>query len=344
MAVKTTELTMEPGLFYELIVQPNLNDIAAGFNGSYLGGLQEFTIMPNVSLGLGQGLIDITRRRNILQRKDRSCNTNWSKVGSTGDRRVYVNELYGAVKNCQEEFYDGCWKDFRNQAPMFQQMITQIMQEALGIDMVTNAFFGDVKREELADFSLNKYDGVVTKIGKYIDDGTIPAGQVLAALPSGAMTPLQAYNNLKALVEGRSDIMKMQPPTEQGIYIDYEWGYQYAEYLKSTVMNTTNAINVIVNGIPVLNFDGIPIFIEPTWTPVLGVLNGGTMAHMGYLTIRRNMVFGTNKTYGGGPNNDQAYRIWYSNDEDVWKEKMHLVAGTEIIAPSQIVFGITNIA
>ena len=334
---------MSPALFYTLIIQPNLNDIAAGYNGNYLGGLQEFSIMPNVSLANGQPLIDVTRKRNILQRKDRSCNTNWSKVGATTNRRITVQELYAAVKNCQEEFYDGCWKDFRDKSPVFQQMITQIMREAVGMDMITNAYFGDVKREAIEDFSVNMYDGVVTKVGNYIDEGMIPAGQHFT-LPDGAMTPTEAYDNLKQLVMKRPDVMKLRPPLEQGIYIDYEWAYQYAEYLKSTQMNTPTAIGLIQNGVPVMNFDGYPIFVEPSWTPVLGALNGGTMAHMGYMTMRRNMVFGTNSKYGGGPNMDRAYRIWYSEDEDVWKEKMDMVAGTDILAPSMLVFSMTDIS
>lgn len=345
-------LIMDPALYYALIMQPTFADIAPDFNGSYEGLLSQFTVMPNVALGLGQPLVDITNNVGILQRKDRSCNTNWKTVGSTANRRIFVSELYGAVKNCEEQFYDGCWKDFREANATFKSFIVKYFGKAISTDIMTNAWFGDVSRPDDAGpvgWSWNKFDGIVSKLAKYINSGDIAASQyftVTCTGAGGAMTPTDAYNNLKKLFESRSQLMKALPDSTLGIHINYEWAYQYGEYLKSTGNNTIFAIDYIQNGVPVLKYNGVPIYVENIWDPVLYALNGSAQAHMGIMTIRMNFVFGTNKNYGGGPDlaSKQALRVWYSEDEEVWKYKQHLVGGTEIIAPKQVVVAVSDTA
>lgn len=339
-------MILTPGMFYELIMQPAFADIAPDFNGTYNGLLSEFTVMPKVHLSLGQNLIDITRNQNILQRKDRSCNTNWKTIADSGARKIFVQELYGATKNCQEEFYAGCMKDFRTQAPRFQQMIVDIFRKAIGTDVMTNSYFGDVARADDAagKLSWNKFDGIFTKIANYATDGTIPASQILAPLPSGEMTPTQAYDNLLAMELAQTDEMNEQEDLDKAYYIDYKWAYQYARYLEMTGVNTVKGVDYIQNGIPVLNFHGIPVFVERGWNRVLKALNAGNIAHAGVLTLRKNFVFGTNDEYGGGAMLNQALRVWWSDDMEEWRQKAYLTGGTELIAPKQVIFGITNIA
>lgn len=352
MEPQVQPIMMNPALFYQLILQPTFADVAPAFNGSYEGLLQEFSIMPNVSLGLGQGLIDLTSNVGILQRKDRSCNTNWKTVGTTANRRIYVSELYGAVKNCEEEFYDGCWKDYREGNAQFKEFIVSFFNKAISTDIMTNAWFGDVARPDDAGdigWSWNKFDGIVAQIAKYITSGDIAAAQYFTVTTTGvggAMTPTDAYNNLKKLFESRSQLMKAMPDLNLAIHLDYEWAYQYGEYLKSTGVNTIFAIDYIQNGVPVLRYNGVPIFVENIWNPVLYALNASATAHMGIMTIRRNFVFGTNKEYGGGPDlaSKQALRVWFDEHDEVWKYKMHLVGGTQLIAPKQIVVGVTDTA
>ena len=342
---------MNPALYYALILQPTFADVAPAFNGSYEGLLGEFSVMPNVSLGMGQALIDLTQNVGILQRKDRSCNTNWKTIGTTGNRRIYVSELYGAVKNCEEEFYDGCWKDYRDGNAQFKEFITSFFSKAISTDLVTNAWFGNVERPDdtsAIGWSWNKFDGICAKIAKYITAGTIAAAQYFTITTTGAggaMTPTDAYNNLKRLFESRPDLLEAMPEMNLGIYIDSKWAYQYGEYLKGIGSSTEHAIDYIQNGVPVLKFNGVPIFVEKLWSPVLYALAGGATAHMGLITIRRNMVFGTNKNYGGGPDlaSKQALRVWYDQDHDTWKYKMHLVGGTELIAPGLLSVCFSNI-
>lgn len=339
------KININPQAFFDLVVQPSFADIKPG-DSMYPDTLHLFEIVDNVSLANGMSMIDVFQKQNFLKRKDRSCKTVWSTVGTTGSKRLTLTELYSATEFCQEEFYAGDIADLRHNPEIFRNITLDILTRGTRNDMLTNCYFGDVTRADDANkvWNWNSFDGVVRKITEYIADSTIPAGQVMTALPSGAITPTQAYNALKDAYDRRSDLMKTLPGFDLAFTVDLAFAEAYEEYLISTGIPSTSGPMLIQNGVPVMKFRGIPIYVETLWNPVLAALNGGTAAHMCILTINGNFVFGTDKKYGGGANLDQAVRVWYSDDDDVWKKKMHMTAGTQLRSPQHVVYGITNIA
>lgn len=355
--MKIENLVLNPAAFYKLIMQPAFADLTPDYNGTYTGMFEDFTVFPQVSLAHGQRLIDVFTNTSILQRKDRSCKTNWTALGTSDNRLLTVAELYGATEQCFEQFYDGDFKDFRDTAPKFLSFIVERFKKLIWKDVMTNSYFGDTGRldDNVADaiigpISWNKYDGIVKKIANYINLGTIPAAQstALGALPSGAMTPTQAYNALGAMFDAQNDLMQGLENLDMAFYIDYKWAHQYSRYLIAQGSGTVKSIDYIQNGVPVMSYEGIPIFVNRAWNPVLRKLNKvagtPTEAHMGILTIRKNFCFGTDQTYGGGPLLDKAFEVYYDDHDRQWKTRMDLVAGTEIIAPQHVVFNITNLA
>jgi len=349
-------LVLSPETFYRMILQPGLSDIMPDFNGTYTGMFNDFTVFPEVSLARGQRLIDVFTNGNVLQRKDRSCNINWKQFGTSGNRLLTVSELYGATAQCFESFYAGDFRDFRDSAEKFLGIIVERFKKAVWRDLVTNSYFGDVSRvnDNIVDpivgtVAWNQYDGLVKKTANYIGSGVIPAAQStgLGSLPSGAMSPTDAYNALKAMYDAQNDVMLGIEDMDMAYYIDFKWAHAYSRYLTESGVETVKAIDYIQNGVPVLAFEGIPVFVNRAWNPVLRKLNkvGGTPteAHMGYLTIRKNFCFGTDRTYGGGPLLNKAFEVYFDEHDRQWKVIMDLVAGTEIIAPQHVVFNITNI-
>lgn len=338
------KLTLDPAAFYDLIVQPSFADIEPGAN-NYPDTLNEWVVMDNVSLVRGQTMIDVFKKQNFLKRKERSCKTVWSTVGTTSNRKLVVDELYGAVEDCQEEFYEGCAKDFRDNPALFRQIAFNIFKGGIRMDALSNCYFGDVARADDPNevWSWNKFDGIVVKIGEYIDDDTIPDAQVMDALPSGAITPAQAALALQEAYDKRSALMKTILETDLAFYVDQAFAEAYEAYLISTGVNTSVGVELLMNGVPSLKFKRIPIYVERTWNPILSALNGGDEGHMCILTIRGNFVFGTNTKYGGGKDLNQALRIWWSDDDEVWRTKMHMVAGTQLRSPQHVVFGTTDL-
>lgn len=339
-------IALNPQKFYELIVQPSFADIAPGAN-MYPDTLHLFTMVPDVSLANGRSIIDIYQKQNFLKRRDRSCKTVWSTVGTSGTRKLIVSELYAATEFCQEEFYDGPLKDLRNQPEIFRNLSFDILKKGTRADIITNAYFGDVTRAADANkiYNWNSFDGIVANIQQGITDTLIPAGQVLSALPSGELTASDAYDILNEAYKKRSDVMEAVDEADLVFTVDRKLAEAYMDYLIATGVPSASGPAFIQNGIPVLNFKGIPIYVEKTWGPILKALNGGmNEAHMCLLTIRGNFMYGMDRTYGGGQNLDEAARIWYDEDDDIWKSKLYMTGGTQIIRPDAVVFGITTIA
>lgn len=337
------QIKLNPQAVFELIVQPSFADLAPGAT-MYPDTLHLFTLVPNVSLANGMAIVDIFQKQNFLKRKDRSCETIWGTVGTTGNRKLTISELYAATKFCQEEFYVGTLADLRSQPEVFRNLAFDILKKGARADMLTNAYFGDVARasDSTKELNWNAFDGLTTQIAKYIALGTIPAGQVLGALPSGALTPSEAYDILNEAYNKRSDVMDAVDDSMLEFTVDRKLAEAYQDYLISTGIPSTAGPGLVQNGVPVLNFKGVPIYVEKTFNPVLKKLNSGTEAHMCILTMRGNMMFGLDRNYGGGANLDQAARLWWNEDDEVWKSKLHMTGGTEIIRPDGVVFGVTS--
>lgn len=330
--------------FYDLIIHPSFTGLGEGFTGNYSGTLNEFTVDDEVSLAKGNTIVDIFSKRNILQRKDNSCKTNWSQIAKGSTRKITVDELYGAVEDCQEEFYRGCLADFRNQSPKFRDMILSFFKKAMWADLASNSYFGDLTRpaDSTGTWSWNKYDGLFVKYAKYIDNGGDLKPVVLSAIPGGDISPSDAYGIFNEAYKKQTAEMNSQMLGDKAFYVNNALAQALYDYYISIGANAGN-IGYIENGMPALKFKGIPVFVEPTWDPILSLLNGGTAAHALVLTIRGNFIFGTNKNYGGGKDLNQALRVWWSDDDEVWRYKMHLAAGVEIASPQNSVLALTNV-
>lgn len=329
---------------YEIIIHPNFNTIAEDYTGSYRGTLSEFTIYDKVSLAKGTPIVDIFSKRNILQRKDRGCKLNWTKLAEVSARKITIDELYGATENCQEEFYQGCLKDFREHNDKFEEMIIDFFIEANRMDLASNSYFGDITRpsDPEGQWSWNIYDGIFTKYAKYIEEGGDLAPVVLNAIPSGKIPGPVAYEIFKEAYEKQTYILQSESSANKAFYVDWDLANGLRNYYQQIGING-GIIGYIMNGIPSLMFEEIPVFVEPIWKPILTQLNGGVEAHALILTLRGNFIFGTAKNYGGGETLDEALRVWWSNDDEVWRYKMHLAAGTEIASPQNSVLALTEI-
>lgn len=335
-------MIVQNNAFFQLLIQPMFADILPTFTGAYNGILGEFQVMDNVSLAHGTPLIELFGKGNILKRKDASCKTDWSNVATSGARKITITELYGAVEDCQEEFYQGCLKDFRAMNPRFRELILAYFKKILYLDLAVNSYFGDITR--LGDtqnrYSWNAFDGIFTKIAEYIASGRIPSSQHVS-IPAGDINPADAYALFQDMYDRQDEILDTEDDTTKAFYVNKKLAKAYERYLISVGNGSCCGVQYIKDGIPTLSYEGIPIFVEPIWDSVLKALNSGTQAHAAILTLRGNMVFGTDSSYGGGPNLNQALRVWWSDDDEVWRYKMYLTGGTELIAPQNMVVGTT---
>lgn len=338
--IQLKPFTVPAKAMHELIVMPQFGDVLDDSGNVTLPSDEEgdWNIMDNVVYQ--RPVLDLFGNQNILKRRDATCKLIYSPAARLGARYITTEKLYAAVEDCQEEYYQGSFQDYENED--FQAMFAQIMpimEKGLATDLYSNKYFGDVSRMSDVNgvWSWNKFDGIFTWYARYIADGTIPSSQTFS-IPSGDLTPTQANDALQAAFDAQDGIMRFFDKSVKAFYVDDDLAEQYFEYLKAsgqTVMADR------MTGKPILYKKGI--LVKPKkWDGILAALNGGTAAHACILTLQGNFIFGADTNYGGGPKRDEAIRIFYSFDEDVWKRQMHLKGGTQIAAPQHSVFGMTE--
>jgi hypothetical protein len=324
--------------FYDIMVKPHFADLDENPSSMYPGTLGEFTIMDDVSSK--RKIIDIIGGGNILKRRDASCKVEYTPVARLETRTVEVDKLYGATETCDEEFYTGCLEDFQSQSDKFQNYVYAWFQKLIKKDIVSNAYFGNIER--LADgtgiWSWNVFDGIFKWYARYIAQGVIPASQT-SNIAAGAVTPTQAYNILDWAFNNQNVLMRSLPTAMKTFYVSQDIADAYRKYIQQTGAGFNPSL--LINGVPILMFNDILILVEPTWNPIMNLLNGGTAANAVILTIKGNFTFATDKSYGTGAQSNEALKVWYSDDDEVWRYKAALKAGTQIALPEHSVIAMT---
>lgn len=332
--------------FHEAVIHPAFADIVPqGF--PFRGSLNEFSLMDNVPTK--RPIIDIRRAQNIMQRRDASCDIIYKKVFGATTRSITTEEIYGATQFCRNEFYQGALKDWRAKDPLFGNKILPYFQQAVNTDITTNAYFGDVDRVTLATdaYSTNVFDGVFKWIGKYIDNGMIASGQNFAIADGESFTdsggPQAAYDILKQLYDAQPILMYSWMDTDKAFYVSKEIAQGYVDYLTVTAATGGGYIDLIENGHSKkqLAFKGIPVLIEPTWTPVITQIKGSA-GYAAVLTVRGNFVFATDTSYGEGEDGHTALEVWYEKKDMKWYYRLFLKAGTQIALPEFVVVSMTS--
>lgn len=330
--------------FFLSIIAPAFGDQAVEATG-FRGTLNEFTLMDNVVSS--RTIINISRVQNIMERRDASCDIIYKNLMNTNLRKITTTEIYGAVKFCKNEFYQGCLKEFRAKDPLFGNKILPYFRSAINTDLTTNAYFGDVERADnpAAAFSTTLFDGIFKWIKSYITAGVIPAGQTVAIADGTdfTTTPTAAYNIIKGLYDKMPLLMKTFTNAQLAFYVSPEIASGYEDYLVATGQGNVNYINDIVTGRQLRSYKGIAILEEPLWTPVLTELKGAA-AYAAVLTVRGNFVFATDKAYGedDGSGTDKALIIWYDQEHFTWKYLMFLKAGTQLALPEYVVVALSS--
>lgn len=349
MARETTlrPFTTNAKAVHKFIVMPQFGDVIE----EEIGGVTQ----PSDEQGDWQLMNDVRWRvpilqlqgqQNVLKRRDATCKYIYTPIGKLGARYIYVEALYAATEECREEFYQGCFIDFEdNNYDMIFNNLMPILQKAVGTDIYTNKYFGDVTREgdPTSTWSWNKFDGVFTQLQKHIADGTTPAAQTFPIEPAdaeGVLTPNEAHDYIAQAYASQNFLLKNVPKPNKAIYVDYNLYEAYWDWL---VLAGQSTIAERQAGAAQVQYRGIDI--RPKyWDEILSALNGGVEAHVVLLTLKANWIYTTDSTYGAGRRGNEALRVWWSEDDGVWRWQIHLKAGTEWVNPQYVVLGMTEMS
>jgi hypothetical protein len=211
-------------------------------------------------------------------------------------------------------------------------------------DVASNSYFGDTARivNATAIWNTNSFDGVFKWISKYYAAGVIPTTQSIA-ISDGTdytATPSAAYTLIKGMYDKQNVIMRSSLPTDKAFYVSQEIASGYEDYLIATGTNANGWVD-LTTGIRTLAYKGIPILVEPLFTPVITELKG-SIGYAAVLTFRGNFIFATDTSYGEGPNADEALRVFWSDETMTWNWQFFMKAGTQIALPEHVIFAISS--
>lgn len=332
---------------HEAIVHPQFADVLDERTGSVLIPSTEngdWSLMDGVT-ERGRPIIDLFGKGNILKRRDATCKLIYEPVGRLSNRRINATELYGAVQNCQREFYQGDFKDYlaamngNSQAnDIFFNAIMDFFEKGLKQDLFSNSYFGDTNRQDdpSGQLSWNKFDGITTWIGRYMAQGVIPVSQTFT-LPSGTLTPQQCFDAFSAAVASQNNIMELRGDEEKAFYVDralYKGLYEY--YRQGSYVSILEKQDSAGN----IRFDGIDIRPKPI-DSILYALNGNVKAHLLILTLKGNFLYGYDSMYEGDSPEGGALEVWWSREQRTWQYLLQMVAGTQIAVPEHMVVAAT---
>ena len=213
-------------------------------------------------------------------------------------------------------------------------------------DIATNAWFGDVNRAATTTFSTNAFDGIIKWIAFYVNAGTIASAQTFTIPTVDFYDPANygtAFAAIEAAYQKQTDLMKALPTLDRVIYCDTATLVGYRGYLRS--LGNPVAVDTVAAfwGSKLEQFssyNGIPIIDVPIWNLALNdILGTGQYNHQVILTVRNNFIFATDKSYGEGPDFNQALNIWYRQFDMTWYYQQFLKGGTQISLPEFIVYG-----
>lgn len=339
--IKLIPFKVDAKAFHEMVIMPNFGDIVDENGNVTLPSMEEGDWMVVDSPKHRVPIIDVFGGTNLIKRRDATCKLIYAPVGRLGNRWISGEDLYAATEDCQREFYQGCFEDYsRQDFEKFGSQIMPMLAKGVAADLYTNKYFGDITRaaDPNGIISWNKFDGIWAHYFNYVSQGIVEAP---IAIPAGAITPANAYALLLSMYSAQDELLDAYDEEDKAFYVDKDIYDAYGNYLLVGNNNGSISLTELQQGHSKLYFNGIEV--KPRkWKGILKQLNGGTQAHAAILTLRGNFLYKTDSTYGGGPYNDEAVRVYYSEDDDVWRRQMHMNGGTQIAAPQHSVLAITE--
>lgn len=337
--INLTPFRVDPKSFHEMIIQPQFGDILGDDGSVVTPSTEEGDWMIVDSQRHSMPIIDIFGGQNILKRRDATCKLIYSPVGRLGVRYISDEKIYAATEDCQEEFYQGSFEDYTQQNfDLFGAQVMPIMEKGVATDLYSNKYFGDIGRASDPNgiWSWNKFTGIFPKYAEYVAGGITAAPIAIPANP----TALQVYTLLNQMVAAQDEILDSWDDDMKAIFVNKKLYDLLGDYYIFSGVGFIS-LSELQAGRAKLYVRGIEVK-HKKWNGMLKALNGGTQAHAAILTLKGNFLFKTDSTYGGGPRRNEAIRIWWSDDDNVWKRQIHMRAGTNIAAPQHSVLAWTN--
>ncbi len=231
-------------------------------------------------------------------------NAFWSSVKGEALRRGY-----------QKDDIDGT---------VLKEIVADTFRSAVIRDLNRQLFFGDVTlgdpggdatAQALAE-NYRLYDGIFKVL-----EG-LPSGQKLT-IDAGALGIDAALSTFEAMYDAAPpELLELEE--DAVIMVSRSMAQNYRESLQNIGWGTETANTALINGVPTLTWNGIPVIERREWDTHIAIDSLATDPHRAIFTVKNNIVIGTDY-------NEGEAEEWYNQDEEENRMRVKYVVGVQYL-------------
>lgn len=372
--VKETSFILSSDGFTKFIIQPSfasLTDDTKYDAASFAQVNKGFIVMDDVKEdSKGRPIVDIWQQFNVLHPMNADCTTTTSQLLNVGTRQINTSAVGANTDLCLNGVFIKELEKYRSNPEWLLSLTVQALFKAICTDTKTNTWFGNVTRPNPTNatggytqsgllniiMGVNSFNGVLYYLGVEYTNGNMPSGQVMTITQGDPtnISPAEAVAVFQNMYNAQNNVMLGADDSTKCYYVNRRLYEAYRQYQRignggNLGTETSTLINIIQHGIEVPSFNGIPIFVEPTWDNALLQINSYTKTggvynqyNLAILTLQGNFIFAYDKSFGIGAYLNATFRAWYSDDADMWKYRFASAMGAQIANPQMVVLAATN--
>lgn len=207
----------------------------------------------------------------------------------------------------------------------YYRVFVEQMSHLIENDTIEVGWWGDKTLTSGTDYEFFKS---INGLWKRLEIGVASDGVEridISAQNGSTMSSANAVSILKQIKDKQPNEMYAMPNARKIYRVTRTMYDAYSEYLKN--LGTEEAHRRIVDGYEVLMYDGLAIRAHAGWDKRLYETAGAANQHRAMLTVKDNLkVAGT--SFGAG------FKIWFSDDDDMWKSQSYLKMDTNYVHPN----------
>ena len=280
------------------------------FSDSEMGQL--FTIDTTIPVN-GQKQTLFVGNMNAPMRIKTGCGSNPTGSMSIGGKMLAVKKVESFIPNCLDDFERSALQqlngkpitslDYNMQQTLLMSIANKRLMEGEQRQRVNNAFFGSLAS---TDATMNLCDGLFSVLlPQAIGNGT----PNVDAFGGGALGAGDAVEYLNQIIEAQTNELLGVMDTDKWLIVSRAVQNALVRDLQAGAIGSGMYSPVIINGIPVPAFRGIPIKMVATLDSEWKALNGQSNGNLVLLTAKGNLQMGSS---GAGA---QMFEQWYDQKD-----------------------------
>lgn len=316
--------------------------------------LASFRVMRNVTYK--EKMYTLNKPGFILQ-ANTGCGWNASGSMTLEPKDIHVGRMKVNIEQCTEEFLGSVLEDTvlgseldiekLDSRPDGQKILSGIrkhISDAITDNIYRLAWLNGYDNEGGIATPSQYSDTLKSAADNHVLRGILQLADYYEGLPNGTtklsttysgstLTTTEVIALLQGLYEGQPIELRNIPDRLKTFKVTTEVYYRYQEYLED--FGTEQANRIVVNGVPVLSYRGIMLERHDIVDQELSNVSQFNITDPIWagLTVQGNMVLATDIL-----SNENQFRVWFDEQDELWKYKAKFKIGMGIAHPELLVY------